>query len=170
MANCSIQFMRIDTRMVHGQVVTKWATVKHCRMVIIIDAALAKDPFMSNFYKKAAQKGIKIDVSDPVTATKQWNEGKFGPAGRNVMVVFKDAQNVYDLYKEGFGGWPEDGVDIGNQVAQAGKRQISRDCFLSDEEYAQLKEVNDAGIRVYVQNIPENAPQEFDVVEKVFNA
>ncbi len=167
MANCNVQFMRVDTRMVHGQIVTKWATVNKCKYVIIIDKALAADPFMSNFYKKAAQKGIKIDVSDPVKATKQWNEGKFGPSERNVMIVFKDATNAYNLWKEGF---PVKEVDLGNQVASHGKKQISREVFLSEDEFLKLKEMSEGGVRVYLQVIPEDTPIEFDGIAKIFNS
>ncbi len=167
MPNCNVQFMRIDTRMVHGQIVTKWATVNHCKHVIIIDKALDADPFMANFYKKAAQKGVKIDVSSPVKATKAWNKESFGPAGRNAMIVFKDATNVYNLWKEGF---PIKEVDIGNQVAGNGKKQISREVFLSDDEFAKLKEMYEGGVRVYMQIIPEDSPMEFPEVEKKFNS
>jgi len=167
MANCNVAFMRVDTRMVHGQIVVKWTTIYKCRYVIIVDRALAADPFMSNFYKKAAQKGIKIDVTDPKTATKQWNAGNFGPSERNVMIVFKDATNAYNLWKEGF---PVKEVDLGNQVAAHGKKQISREVFLSEEEFNLLKEMNEGGVRVYMQVIPEDTPTEFDGIAKVFNS
>ena len=165
MANCNVQFMRIDTRMVHGQIVTKWATVNKCKYVIIVDNALAADPFMSNFYKNAAQKGIKIDVCDPIKAAKQWSEGKFGPSERNVMLVFKDATNAYNLWKEGF---PVQEIDLGNQVASHGKKQISREVFLSEDEFNKLKEMHEGGVRVYMQVIPEDTPIEFDGIARIF--
>lgn len=168
MGNANVRFMRVDTRMVHGQIITKWASAKQCRLIIIVDKNLDADPFMSNFYKKAAQKGVKIDVTSPEKATKNWDAGKFGPEGRNVMVVFKDVQNVYDLYKCGFKGWAEDGVDIGNQVAAHGKTQLDRDVFLSEEEMNMLEEVNNAGIPVYMQLIPEQASTDFAGMKKAF--
>lgn len=165
MANCIPVFMRIDTRMVHGQIVVRWTTINKCRNVIIVDHALANDAFMANFYKKAAQKGIKTDVISPEEAVAQWNEGCFGPEDINTMLVFKDVANAYNLWKSGF---PMEEINLGNQVNNHGRRQVSREVFLTLEDYQMLKEMHDAGLRIFLQAIPEDELEEFSVVEAAF--
>ncbi|MCI1318158.1 MAG: PTS sugar transporter subunit IIB [Atopobiaceae bacterium] len=167
MANAVVKFMRVDTRMVHGQIITKWTTINQCKHVMIIDKLLDSDPFMSSFYKKAAQKGVKIDVTSPEKAKKAWDNDKFGPSDKNLLVVFRDATNAYNTWKLGF---PMEALDLGNQVDAAGKKQISREVFLSEDEFNKLKEMNDAGVHVYMQVIPEDTPTEFDAIAKVFNS
>lgn len=165
MANANVRFMRIDTRMVHGQIIVRWTTVAHCKHVMIVDKQLDDDPFMSSFYKKASQKGVRIDVTSPEGAKKAWDEGDFGPEGENVLVVFKNVSNAYETWRQGF---PMESIDLGNQVDIVGRKRISRDVYLSEDDFNKLKAMNDGGVRVYMQVLPEDDPVELNDIANVF--
>ena len=46
MANISL--IRIDSRLIHGQVITKWVKIAKANRIIIIDDELAQDDFMAS--------------------------------------------------------------------------------------------------------------------------
>ena len=43
-----IQIARIDYRLIHGQVVTKWMKAYPAKRIVIVDTELAQDDFMSD--------------------------------------------------------------------------------------------------------------------------
>jgi D-glucosaminate-specific PTS system IIB component len=165
MANANVRFLRIDTRLVHGQIIVRWTTVEQCRRVMIIDRAVDADPFMSGFYRKASQKGVLIDVTSPERAKLAWDAGEFGEAGENVLVVFKDVSNAYDTWRAGF---PMEAVNLGNQVSIPGRKRISRDVYLCEDDYLKLREMSDAGVRVFMQVLPEDEPLGIERIGEAF--
>lgn len=59
MAN--IVLCRIDSRLIHGQVVTKWVGQSRANRIAVVSDELDADPFMKNIYLMAAPPNIKVD-------------------------------------------------------------------------------------------------------------
>lgn len=57
-----VQIARIDYRLIHGQVVTKWMKAYPAKRIVIVDSELAQDDFMADIYMMAAPAGTKVDV------------------------------------------------------------------------------------------------------------
>lgn len=57
MAN--IVLCRIDSRLIHGQVVTKWVGQSQANRIAVVSDELDADPFMKNIYLMAAPPNIK---------------------------------------------------------------------------------------------------------------
>lgn len=47
----SISFVRIDDRVIHGQLITRWAVELPCDGIVAIDDAVAADPLLSSVMK-----------------------------------------------------------------------------------------------------------------------
>ena len=65
-----IQIARIDYRLIHGQVVTKWMKAYPAKRIVIVDTELAQDDFMADIYAMAAPAGTKVDVVETDQAKK----------------------------------------------------------------------------------------------------
>lgn len=63
----SISFVRIDDRVIHGQLVTRWARELPCDGIVAIDDAVAADPLLSSVMKGAVQ-DTKVWLFDTATA------------------------------------------------------------------------------------------------------
>lgn len=57
----SIVLCRIDSRLIHGQVVTKWVGQSQANRIAVVSDELDADPFMKNIYLMAAPPSIKVD-------------------------------------------------------------------------------------------------------------
>ena len=57
-----INLVRIDFRLIHGQVVTKWVKQANANRIIIVNDMLAKDEFLASVYKMAAPSNVKVDI------------------------------------------------------------------------------------------------------------
>ena len=55
-----IALIRVDFRLVHGQVVVKWSKVAKVSKIIVINDVIAKDKTLKSVYKMAAPAGVKV--------------------------------------------------------------------------------------------------------------
>lgn len=63
----AISFVRVDDRVIHGQIVTAWSKEFSCDGIIGIDDKIANDPVLVNVFKGAAT-GVKVWLFDVDTA------------------------------------------------------------------------------------------------------
>lgn len=56
----TISFIRIDDRMIHGQIVTRWAMEKACDGILLIDNKAATNPILNTALKSASSKKVLI--------------------------------------------------------------------------------------------------------------
>ncbi|AYV72661.1 PTS sugar transporter subunit IIB [Bacillus sp. PK3-056] len=155
MAN--IKLVRIDSRLIHGQVVTKWLKVSNARRIIIIDNELSEDPFMSDIYMLAAPQGIAVDVYSVETAVTKYKEKQLGK--EDILVLFKNVANCYESFKAGF---PIDYLQIGGIASAPGRTNVYRAVSLDSTDVTQLKEMQEQGTEIYIHIIPEESKVRFD--------
>ena len=56
----NLLLVRIDDRLIHGQVMTAWMKTLPAKQIIVIDDKVAKDDFMLFVLQNAAPSGIKV--------------------------------------------------------------------------------------------------------------
>ena len=133
-----IKMVRIDYRMVHGQIVAKWIKSRPVDRLILADDALVDDPFMGDIYRMAVpDKEVDIvKLQDTGSAIEQTDD--------TIMLIFKDVDSAYLAFE----------------------KAVVQGVALSVEEFEKLSKMKAAGIQVYVQPIPENAPVSLETIEK----
>ena len=152
-----IKLVRIDYRMVHGQIVAKWIKFRPVDRLILADDDLVDDPFMGDIYRMAVpDRDVDIvKLADVKTAIDRKDD--------TVMLIFKDVDTAYKAFKEGL-ELPE--LNAGAIQNSPKRKSVVQGVALSPEEYAKLKEMKDAGINVFIQPIPENDAVNIESIEK----
>ncbi len=56
-----IVLCRIDSRLIHGQVMTKWVNQSQANKIVVVSDELANDEFMLEIYLLSAPAGVKIE-------------------------------------------------------------------------------------------------------------
>lgn len=150
---------RVDYRLIHGQVATKWVKILNITKIVIIDDETAQDEFSKELLKLAAPQGVKVFIYTLDRALERWEEKKFGP-GR-ALVLFKYIETAHEAKKRGF---PLDDLVLG-QVPGAENRKIAyKSVNLSNEELDLVKDLADQGVRVVLQMVPDEKPAAFQPV------
>src|SRR5699024_8723043 len=103
-----IQMVRIDSRLIHGQVITKWLRQTNANRIVIINDALANDDFMKDIYEMAAPSNISVDIYSIDYAANYWKENEMGEG--NLFILFKDIKTVYEVIEKGL---PINEIQIG---------------------------------------------------------
>ena len=55
-----IGIVRVDDRLIHGQVVTTWINHTQSNRIIIVDDELVKNEFLAGIYAMAAPRGLPV--------------------------------------------------------------------------------------------------------------
>lgn len=90
-----LNMVRVDYRMVHGQIVAKWIKFRPVDRLILADDSLVDDPFMGDIYRMAVP-DREVDIvklGDVQTAIDRKND--------TVLLIFKDVASAYTVYKNG---------------------------------------------------------------------
>ena len=157
----AIQLVRVDFRLVHGQVVTKWIHTIKADTILVVNDKLANDPFMLSVYQMSAPMGTKVDVIKVDDFIAHWKENKYEDV--NCMVLIKNVEDTYRMFKEGV---VFDAIQIGGLGGAAGRKAVFGPVTLDKTDAEQLKEINDSGQRVYFHQVPENGSVAFNDVMK----
>lgn len=146
----SIALTRVDFRLIHGQVITRWLTQCQINEIITIDTALSKDSFMQDVFKMAAPKGVKIKILSIDDAVKQQQDGAFEQ--NRVMVLFKSVKELSDACKAGL---KLAEVQIGGLGGGPGRKAVNNAITLDRADADMLLELQNAGTKIYFQTTPD---------------
>ena len=146
----SIELTRVDFRLIHGQVITRWLTQCQINEIVTIDTALSKDAFMQEVFKMAAPKGVKITIVNVEDAVKRQQEGVFDK--NRVMVLFK---GVAELNAAVQAGLNLEKVQIGGLGGGPGRKAVNNAITLDRADADTLLELEKMGIEIYFQTTPD---------------
>ena len=144
-----VNLIRIDFRLVHGQVVVQWSKIAEAKKIIVIDDEVSKNDLLKSIYKTAAPPGTKVIIYSIEKSVIKWNEKQFGEG--NAIIMFKDIKTCYRAYKAGI---PVPKLQLGNAPKSDGKVALGNEVYVSKEEIELLKEMADNGTEISIQTVP----------------
>lgn len=161
----NITFARVDHRLIHGQVITKWSKLANCQEILIVDDVLGQDPFMVSIYKMAAPSGIEVDIKGTAEAGAAFKADELG--GKAIFALFKDIQNARRAFDAGF---EIKKLQLGGVPAENGRKVVFQAVALGPEDVEDLKHLHDAGVEIELQVVPEEAGMSYDEALKKYEA
>ncbi|MGK0737626.1 PTS system mannose/fructose/N-acetylgalactosamine-transporter subunit IIB [Yokenella regensburgei] len=161
MAN--IVLCRIDSRLIHGQVVTKWVGQSQANRIAVVSDELDADPFMKNIYLMAAPPSIKVDCYGNESFAAAWKENQLGDG--KVLVLFPSLAAIQQAVELGF---EINNIQVGGLGGGPNRKAVFQNITLDDKDVGILNALKDRGIQVFFQTIPEDKPQSLDDILKKF--
>ena len=146
-----IVLVRIDDRLIHGQVMTSWLNYTGANKIMIIDDGVAADPFMKRVLKTCVPANVKLAT---FTVEKAAVRLKKGFAGDKCIVLVKYPETLYRLMKEGV---LFDEINIGGMGVSGDRTKFFRNIAASEEERDMLKEMISEGANISVRIIAEDS-------------
>lgn len=143
-----LSLVRLDYRLIHGQVVTQWVKMSGANRIIIANDELAADEFMAGIYKMSAPQGVKVNVFSVASACEKWKSSAFGDG--KVLLLFKDAADALRAHQ---GGLLFDDLQVGGCGGGKGSTQACGIAF-RHEDIEHLTALSDAGVNVHVHVVP----------------
>jgi mannose/fructose/N-acetylgalactosamine-specific phosphotransferase system component IIB len=146
-----ISLLRIDERLIHGQVATTWTRQLGINAVVVANNDAAANELISMTLRMAAPTGIKVAVKSIREAVSLLNDKR--TAGLKILIVVDKPSDALELIRQ-VSGIPC--VNIGNfgRVGDRRQRRALTDNFsASEEELEQLREIAES-VRCEVQVLP----------------
>lgn len=144
----SVNFCRIDDRLIHGQVVTTWVNVHKIEQVIILNEAVANDKIQTNVLKMSAPPTIKLHIFPPEKFLKVIQKN---PISRPTMLLFASPFEVETLIDAGY-EIPK--LNVGGMRGNAERKQVTKAVSLTADERESFKKLIEKGIDVEIQMVP----------------
>lgn len=145
----AIVLVRIDDRLIHGQVAWGWSKMTNASVIVVPDDEAASDPVQKSLLKAGTPIGIRsaiLGVADAAALLK-------GPKITNerTLVIVRGPASVVGLL--------DNGVDIkkvivGNMRGETGKKRITKESAVNEAEWNSFKELDARGIELTIQWIP----------------
>lgn len=157
MSEPNILLVRIDNRLVHGQVGVTWTTSLGANLIVVVDDEVSKDPLQQQLMAVTAQSsgaGIRF-----FTVEHTINIIHKAAPTQKIFIVCRTPEIVKKLID---GGVPIKDVNVGNMHFSHGKRQISKKVYVDDKDLEDLRYIRSKGVNVYIQDTPEDKKEYID--------
>ncbi|HAR49888.1 hypothetical protein ER57_11425 [Smithella sp. SCADC] len=125
----NIVLVRVDSRLVHGQILEAWVPHVRARCIIVVDDKVAGDSFMETIIRMAVPSEIELIVSSVEDFVRNYSftHGH----GKKTIVLFSNIADACDAFHQGF---HFDKLNIGNVYNNEYKICCSPSVFLCDKE------------------------------------
>lgn len=144
-----ILLLRVDHRMLHGQVAFSWTNSIDADCILIANDGVANDELRKTTMKLAKPQGAKLvikTINDSIAAINSGVTDKY-----RLFIVVESVEDAYKIVK----GVPSiKSINLGGVKAKEGTRNISKAVNLLPEEEKLLKELIANGIEVEIRQLP----------------
>lgn len=147
-----LALVRIDARLIHGQVCTQWLYRTGAKKIYIIDDTIAGDAFLSEIFYMATPVGTKLEVITAEEAGRRWKEDGLGDT-EPIFVLFKGMKMAHKAYYAGF-QYPS--LQVGSIGGGAGRKNVLGPISFSDEDARMFDEMVRDGLDGYFQPVPDD--------------
>ena len=106
-----INLVRIDDRLIHGQVATVWSKEANAQRIIICSDEVAKDQIRKTLLLQVGPPGVKVSVVDVAKAVRVYNNPKYEKD--TVFFLYTCPQDVLRMAEAGV---PIKSVNIGGMA------------------------------------------------------
>ena len=136
-----INLVRIDDRLIHGQVTTVWTKEAKAERIIVVSDEVANDEIRSTLVKQAAPPGIKVSVVSIAKAAAVYKNPKY--ENDTVFYLFTTPTDVMRLIEEGV---PIKSINIGGMSFKTGKKQITKAVSLDENDVSAFRKMHQMGV------------------------
>ncbi|MCL4424954.1 MAG: PTS sugar transporter subunit IIB [Firmicutes bacterium] len=141
--------VRVDDRLIHGQVMAVWAKGLSAERIVIVDDGVAQDPFLQKVMRLAAPPHIKVEIWGMLNAPKVLREGDH----EKTILLLKRPEVALELRKKGV---LFEQLNVGGIGAGPGRKPIYRNISASPTEIQVFAELTAMGVEVVFRIVPDD--------------
>lgn len=148
----AITFVRIDDRIIHGQVVTRWSMEYPCDGILAVNDKAAKDPILKTALKAASTKKTLIysyeeflgKIEQAVSSEKKY------------FLITKDPITMAKLLVDINLKIETKKINVGPQSARPGTINININADITAEEIEAYEKIFNKGYEIEFRLVPDN--------------
>lgn len=152
--NMTIGLARIDDRLIHGQVATRWTKESKVSRIIVVNDDVAKDTVRSTMLKSVAPPGVTAHVVNVEKMVRVYNNPEY--ADDRVMLLFTNPTDVLTLLEAGV---KMPSINIGGMAYREGKKMITSAVSVDDKDINAFKAIDAMKVELDVRKVSNDSRQ-----------
>ncbi|HEX4386486.1 MAG TPA: PTS sugar transporter subunit IIB [Myxococcales bacterium] len=160
-----ISLVRVDNRLVHGQVLEAWLPALDAHGVLVADDEAAGNVLARSAMSLAIPPRVKFEVLRVQAAAELLKPGGKGPSSPRTLVLLRDVRDAAALHDAGV---PIPQLNLGNVHFAAGRKQVSHSVFLDAAELDALERLAAQGTQVEARAVPSETPVPLEALRTRF--
>jgi mannose/fructose/N-acetylgalactosamine-specific phosphotransferase system component IIB len=149
----NFQLIRIDDRLIHGQVVIGWASHLHTRHIVVCDDSVYENEWEKELYLSTVPDTLSAEILDVDSIVKMsaGNEQDF----KQTIMLVNSPQTIAELVAHQF---PIKKVNVGGIHFREGRKKYLPYLYLDQDEFNSFRQLAANGIECYCQDMPNSKP------------
>jgi PTS system mannose-specific IIB component len=156
----TLKLVRVDDRLIHGQVVAIWLKALGARRIVIVDDRTAADEFLREILELAAPPGVPVEVHDVEHGTQRVRD--LAAAPEPIFVLMRSPITAVRMREAGV-EFPL--LNVGGMGAGPGRKVLYRNISASPEEIGAMRRLEELGTTVELRIVENDRPVMFATVK-----
>ncbi|MGX7394985.1 PTS system mannose/fructose/N-acetylgalactosamine-transporter subunit IIB [Carnobacterium mobile] len=152
----SITAVRIDGRLIHGQVANLWTTKLDISRIMVVDDSVANNAIEKSGLKLATPAGVKLSILPIEKAAANILAGKYD--SQRLLIIAKKPDRLLKLVELGV---PIKEINVGNMSQTDESKSITRSINVIGEDIETFKKLDEKGVKLVSQMVPSDRAENF---------
>lgn len=146
-----LSMVRIDDRLIHGQVVLGWSRVLKPDRIAVTNDRIARSAWERKFYTASVPPHIKVSFLTLDEAVVELLNNLY--KNESVLMLFEAVRDVYALVQKGV---KLDEINVGGLHHREGAEELLPYVFITEEDRDLMRELVKSGVTLKAQDVPGN--------------
>ncbi|MGD0862130.1 MAG: PTS sugar transporter subunit IIB [Candidatus Limnocylindrales bacterium] len=156
-----LKLVRVDDRLIHGQVVAVWLRAVGADLIVIVDDKTAQNEFLREVLVMAAPQGTPVEVYGLTEGAARVSELAASPT--QAFVLMRTPITALRLREMGV---QFDMLNVGGLGAGPGRRPLYKNISATDEESEALRKLEEMGTKVELRIVADDRGVPFASVDR----
>lgn len=148
--------VRIDERLIHGQVATMWTNHLKANRIMVVDNVVVKNDMEKDVLKMAKPNSVKLSILTTKGASARIQNGQYDD--QRVFLIVKNPATLVELVDSGV---VLEEINVGNMSAKKGSKQVAKSIGVTSDDIAAFNHLNEKGVKLVAQMVPNEDKSDF---------
>lgn len=156
-----ISRIRIDDRLLHGQVAYSWKSAIGYEAIVIANDDAATNSIRKSALKMAKPDGVKIAIREVNEAIELLENDLLKKL--NVFVICSNPKDAYEVYRQ-IEETPV--ITVGGMQKENDKELFSPAVYVNDEDLSYLDQLSELGADIEIKQVPDEKDKNYNDLRK----
>lgn len=151
-----VQLLRIDSRLLHGQVTTSFARMLSLDYILVVSDNVAQNPLQQSLMMQVAPPHIQVKMITVDKMIRLIHDERF--VNLKVMILVENPEDACHLVQQRL---DVEAINIGSLSYQAGEKMITNTIAVNQADVEAFTWLHQRGISLYSQKVATEAKKDF---------
>ncbi len=158
----AIEVVRIDDRLIHGQIVQGWLKVIQVDKILLVSDEVASDKMQQILLSMAMPSTVKLVIKNIKDASYELLNDVYD--NDKLMVLFANPQDIVKMFENGV---KFTSINVGGMHFSHGKTQILKNLSVNEQDVISFMKLIENGVELEARILPSD--ERYNIAEDIRN-